>query len=474
MVLIKFLIVIFLVFPVSASAVTWQEVADQYKAFKAAYPTCAVWMKEFTIVDGSSQSTTFKIYKRCDTRTYKQQIIYEGYPQSATYESQTLECGTGDYQGLPGEIIYVFNKSIMEDKKCDGSSTQAVCTASIGCIHNGQGLYYGVQYGSWLAKSPCYHPPTLMSIDCKTSDVLLAEFQNVETNCDTAQFTQSLTGSSYYTILDTPTSPFCLPTCTIAGELVARPDGKYNQYMIPSCYDPTTTPGQPGPVGTCSNCDAPTTDPGTTDPGTTDPGTTDPGTGTCSDGIQNGDETGIDTGGRCSAVQGGSTSGGGTTTTTTTDPGTTDPGTSEDTGLLTDIKNGIQALLDAITGFFDNKDSGNIEEPSAEMPVNTPDVGELRTKVQEGLEYQGKKTFVDIFKSHQATWSNTELMGFANSLKVNLPSALPKYSVDIPVWGSYSIDFANSQWSWAFDVARIIIILLASLQAYYIVFKVRF
>jgi hypothetical protein len=79
------------------------------------------------------------------------------------------------------------------------------------------------------------------------------------------------------------------------------------------------------------------------------------------------------------------------------------------------------------------------------------------------------QTFGSVLLEHQATWSNSGLLGTLNLLK-NLmwPTTLPVVALPSTFFGSQQVDF--NQWAWFFLVLRSLVIAVASLSAYRIIF----
>ncbi len=80
-----------------------------------------------------------------------------------------------------------------------------------------------------------------------------------------------------------------------------------------------------------------------------------------------------------------------------------------------------------------------------------------------------QRTLGTVLQAHQATWNTTGLIGAVTLLKtLTWPSALPVVTVTTTMLGSFSVDF--NQWAWVFTALRTLIIAIASLAAYRIIF----
>jgi hypothetical protein len=79
------------------------------------------------------------------------------------------------------------------------------------------------------------------------------------------------------------------------------------------------------------------------------------------------------------------------------------------------------------------------------------------------------RTFGSVLLEHQTTWSNSGLLGTLNLLKsLTWPTTLPIVALPSTFFGNQQVDF--NQWSWFFMVLRSLVIAMASLGAYRIIF----
>jgi hypothetical protein len=82
---------------------------------------------------------------------------------------------------------------------------------------------------------------------------------------------------------------------------------------------------------------------------------------------------------------------------------------------------------------------------------------------------KGEATFASVLAAHQATWTNSGLLGTLKGLQ-NLVwvDTLPVVSLPSTMFGNQTLDF--TQWAWAFAAIKAITLAGASLAAYRIVF----
>jgi hypothetical protein len=79
------------------------------------------------------------------------------------------------------------------------------------------------------------------------------------------------------------------------------------------------------------------------------------------------------------------------------------------------------------------------------------------------------RTFGSVLEAHQALWSTSGILSALNLLKsLTWPSTLPVISLPSSFFGTLSVDF--NQWAWFFTVLRTLVIAVASLAAYRIIF----
>lgn len=80
-----------------------------------------------------------------------------------------------------------------------------------------------------------------------------------------------------------------------------------------------------------------------------------------------------------------------------------------------------------------------------------------------------ERTLGTILAEHQAAWSNSGLIGAVNLLKtLAWPTTLPVVELPSTFFGTQQVDF--NQWAWAFTALRTLVIAVASLAAYRIIF----
>lgn len=79
------------------------------------------------------------------------------------------------------------------------------------------------------------------------------------------------------------------------------------------------------------------------------------------------------------------------------------------------------------------------------------------------------RTFGGVLQDHQALWTSSGLLGAVNLLKaLTWPTSLPVITLPSAFFGTQSVDF--NQWAWFFTVLRTLVIAVASLAAYQIIF----
>jgi hypothetical protein len=79
------------------------------------------------------------------------------------------------------------------------------------------------------------------------------------------------------------------------------------------------------------------------------------------------------------------------------------------------------------------------------------------------------RTFGSVLEAHQALWASSGLLSALNLLKsLTWPTTLPVVSLHSAFFGNQQVDF--NQWSWFFVVLRSLVIAMASLGAYRIIF----
>ncbi|WP_447602886.1 hypothetical protein [Nitrospira sp. Nam80] len=79
------------------------------------------------------------------------------------------------------------------------------------------------------------------------------------------------------------------------------------------------------------------------------------------------------------------------------------------------------------------------------------------------------RTFGSVLQAHQALWASSPLLSALNLLKsLTWPTTLPVVSLPSVFFGSQQVDF--NQWGWFFVVLRSLVIAMASLGAYRIIF----
>ncbi len=79
------------------------------------------------------------------------------------------------------------------------------------------------------------------------------------------------------------------------------------------------------------------------------------------------------------------------------------------------------------------------------------------------------RTFASVLQEHQAKWTSSGLLGAVNLLKTLVwPSGLPVISLPSSFFGQQSVNF--NDWAWAFTAIRTLMIAIATLAAYRIIF----
>jgi hypothetical protein len=79
------------------------------------------------------------------------------------------------------------------------------------------------------------------------------------------------------------------------------------------------------------------------------------------------------------------------------------------------------------------------------------------------------RTFASVLQAHQAAWTSSGLLGAVNLLKTLVwPSGLPVISLPSSFFGQQTVNF--NDWAWAFTAIRTLMIAIATLAAYRIIF----
>lgn len=79
------------------------------------------------------------------------------------------------------------------------------------------------------------------------------------------------------------------------------------------------------------------------------------------------------------------------------------------------------------------------------------------------------RTMGTVLAQHQATWNSSGLIGAVNLLKnLTWPTTLPVVDLPSTFFGTQHVDF--NQWAWFFTALRTLVIAIASLAAYRIIF----
>ena len=74
-----------------------------------------------------------------------------------------------------------------------------------------------------------------------------------------------------------------------------------------------------------------------------------------------------------------------------------------------------------------------------------------------------------VLAQHQALWNSSGLIGAVNLLKnLTWPTTLPVVDLPSAMFGTQHVDF--NQWAWVFTALRTLVIAVASLAAYRIIF----
>jgi hypothetical protein len=80
-----------------------------------------------------------------------------------------------------------------------------------------------------------------------------------------------------------------------------------------------------------------------------------------------------------------------------------------------------------------------------------------------------QRTLGSVLQEHLANWNGSGLIGAVTLLKtLTWPSTLPVVELPSTVFGTQRVDF--NQWGWAFTALRTLVIAIASLAAYRIIF----
>ncbi|MDE3225638.1 MAG: hypothetical protein KGN30_09530, partial [Nitrospirota bacterium] len=80
-----------------------------------------------------------------------------------------------------------------------------------------------------------------------------------------------------------------------------------------------------------------------------------------------------------------------------------------------------------------------------------------------------QRTLGTVLAQHQALWNSSGLIGAVNLLKtLTWPTTLPVITLPSAMFGTQYVDF--NQWAWAFTALRTLVIAVASLAAYRIIF----
>ena len=79
------------------------------------------------------------------------------------------------------------------------------------------------------------------------------------------------------------------------------------------------------------------------------------------------------------------------------------------------------------------------------------------------------RTFASVLQDHQAKWTSSGLLGAVNLLKTLVwPTGLPVISLPSSFFGQQTLNF--NDWAWAFTAIRSLMIAIATLAAYRIIF----
>ncbi|MEW6284334.1 MAG: hypothetical protein AB1758_37310, partial [Candidatus Eremiobacterota bacterium] len=80
-----------------------------------------------------------------------------------------------------------------------------------------------------------------------------------------------------------------------------------------------------------------------------------------------------------------------------------------------------------------------------------------------------QRTLGSVLQEHLAVWNGSGLLGAVNLLKtLTWPSTLPVITLPSALFGAQQVNF--NDWAWAFTALRTLVIALASLAAYRIIF----
>jgi hypothetical protein len=102
-----------------------------------------------------------------------------------------------------------------------------------------------------------------------------------------------------------------------------------------------------------------------------------------------------------------------------------------------------------------NPDGSKTDTETATVSCTTPD--------------HEPRTFASVLQAHQATWTTSGLLGAVALLKTLVwPTTLPTISLPSQVFGTQTLNF--NDWAWVFTALRTIVIAIATLASYRIIF----
>jgi hypothetical protein len=109
----------------------------------------------------------------------------------------------------------------------------------------------------------------------------------------------------------------------------------------------------------------------------------------------------------------------------------------------------------ATTSTVTNQDGSKTDTTTATVACTTPD--------------HEARTFASVLQAHQQAWNTTGLIGAVNLLKTLVwPTTLPTISLPSQFFGTQSVNF--NDWAWFFTALRTLVIAIATLASYRIIF----
>ena len=159
------------------------------------------------------------------------------------------------------------------------------------------------------------------------------------------------------------------------------------------------------------------------------------------------------------------------------------PGTSGASQMQTSVKPAAQVLPTDIVVAQNVPPPAGIQTTSpttqqsqtTTTTVTNPDGSKTETKTTTATSScaaaagHEQRTMGTVLAQHQALWNSSGLIGAVNLLKnLTWPTSLPVIDLPSAMFGTQHVDF--NQWAWAFTALRTLLIAVASLAAYRIIF----